>query len=150
MAHAPVNHPLRPLYRVLSALIGLYVLLFGVVGVVETRGGDAFAQDATVVLGLRTNLAFSVLSIVAGLTVLAGVAVGRNVDQFINKWGGYAFLTVGILALALLRTDANYLNFSMATCIVSFVIGMALLAAGLYGKAGTVQDAAAEEAFRHS
>ena len=30
MAHNPVNHPLRPLYRVLGGLSGLYVLLFGV------------------------------------------------------------------------------------------------------------------------
>jgi hypothetical protein len=149
MAHEPVNHPLRPVYRALAGLTGLYVLVFGIIGVVRTGGGDVFAREDTVVLGLRTNAGFSIISVVAGIVILAGVAVGRNMDRFVNKWGGYAFLGVGMVALALLRTDANYLNFSMTTCIVSFVIGMVLLTAGLYGKLGTAQDAAAEGAFRH-
>jgi hypothetical protein len=149
MAHEPINHPLRPVYRAFAALTGLYVLLFGIIGFVQTSDGDAFARDATVVLGLRTNPSFSIISLVAGFVILAGVAVGRNVDKFINTWGGYAFLGVGMVALALLGTDANYLNFSMTTCIVSFVIGMVLLTAGLYGKVGTAREAAAEDAFRH-
>jgi hypothetical protein len=37
----------------------------------------------------------------------------------------------------------------MTTCIVSFVIGMVLLTAGLYGKVGTAREAAAEDVFRH-
>jgi hypothetical protein len=51
--------------------------------------------------------------------------------------------------LTLLRTDANLLNFAMANCIVSFVIGMALLHAGLYGKTGPQELADAEERLRH-
>jgi hypothetical protein len=58
-------------------------------------------------------------------------------------------MLVGMAMLALLETDANFLNFSVATCVVSFVIGIALLTAGLYGKVGTVDAARAEEAFRH-
>jgi predicted PurR-regulated permease PerM len=34
MAHTPVNHPLRPFYRVLSGLVGLYVVLFGILGLI--------------------------------------------------------------------------------------------------------------------
>jgi hypothetical protein len=43
----------------------------------------------------------------------------------------------------------NVLNFSMATCIVSFAIGMVLFSAGLYGKVGSLEAAATEEALRH-
>ena len=32
MAHFPVNHPLRPLYRTLAGLVGAYLLVFGIVG----------------------------------------------------------------------------------------------------------------------
>jgi hypothetical protein len=147
--HTPVNHPLRPLYRVIGGLAGLYVLLFGIVGLIETRGTELFGNPSTYALGLKTNMAFSLLSIVAGIIILAGTLIGRNIDQKINYYGGFAFMGIGMLMLALLQTDANFLNFSVATCVVSFVIGLALLIAGLYGKVGSVEDARAEEAFRH-
>jgi len=149
MSHIPVNHHLRPVYRVLAALVGIYVLVFGVLGFVETNGTSAFDRANVTALGLRTNLAFSIASVVAGAVILLAVFVGRNLDVMVNLWGGVAFLVAGIAMLALLRTDANVLNFSMATCVVSFVIGMVLLAAGLYGKSGSVDAAKAEEVLRH-
>jgi hypothetical protein len=149
MSHIPVNHHLRPVYRVLAALAGLYVLLFGVLGFLETRGTSAFDRGSMTVLGLRTNLAFSIASIVAGAVILLAAFVGRNVDYFLNLVGGIAFLVAGMAMMTLLQTDANVLNFSMATCIVSFVIGMVLFSAGLYGRTGSVDAARAEEALRH-
>lgn len=136
MAHTPVNHPLRPLYRILAGLAGLYVLLFGIVGVAKTSGTDPFDRPAEYALGLRTNLAFAVISIVAGLVIIGVTALGRNIDYKVNQVAGYAFVVMGFLMLTLLQTDGNILNFSVATCIVSFVIGMALLTAGLYSKIG--------------
>jgi hypothetical protein len=137
MSHIPVNHPLRPLYRVLAALVGLFVLFFGVVGFVQTIGGGLFDRGDVTVVGLRTNLAFSLLSVVAGVVVLLAVFFGRNVDRFVNLWGGQAFMVVGLAMLALFSTDLNVLNFSMSTVIVSFVIGMVLFSAGLYGRTVT-------------
>jgi len=150
MAHVPVNHHLRPIYRILAGLTGLYVLVFGIVGAVESAGSDPFDRGDIVALGLRTNLAFSILSIVSGLVVLGGAVVGRNIDQFINYWGGFLFLIVPTVMLLLLRTDGNILNFSMTTVIVSYVIGIVLLAAGLYGKIGTEEDERKAELYRFS
>jgi uncharacterized protein DUF4383 len=149
MAHIPINHPLRPVYRALAGLAGLYVLLFGIIGFAQTRGLELFAQqDLPWVLGLRTNPAFSYLSIVAGIVLLGGVVVGGNVHRSVNLAGGLVFLVAGIAMMTLLQTDANIFGFSMVNCIVSFVIGIVLLAAGLYGKVGTPDRAQAEEAFR--
>lgn len=149
MAHLPVNHPARPFYRVLSAAAGLYVLVFGVVGAVETRDLSWFDRSDTWAMGLQTNPAFSVLSIVAGVVLFGGALYGRNVDHFLNLAGGGVFLVAGIAMLALLRTDANLLNFAIANCIVSFVIGLVLLTAGLYGKTGPRELAEAEDKLRH-
>jgi Domain of unknown function (DUF4383) len=149
MAHIPVNHHLRPLYRVLAAICGIYVLLFGVVGFVQTSGSPAFDQGDAVALGLQTNLAFSLLSIVVGAIVVLCVVLGRNLDFYSDLVFGAVFLLVGMAELALMRTDANVLNFSMATCIVSFIVGLVLFTAGLYGRVGTAAAAAAEEALRH-
>ena len=151
MAHTPINHPLRGFYRFLSALAGLYVLVFGVVAFTKTKGDPLFAQDNLVwALGLRSNLAFAILSIIAGAIILVAALLGRNIDHFVFLWGGGGFMIVGILMLLLLESDSNFLGFSMSNCIVSFIIGTILLTAGLYTKSGTVEQAAAEDALRHS
>jgi hypothetical protein len=149
MAHLPVNHPARPFLRVLAAVIGLYVLTFGIVGVIETRGLDFFDRGDTWVLGLQTNPAFSILSIAVGAVLVGGAAYGRNVDHFINMYGGIVFLVAGIAMMAVLHTDLNVLNFSMTNCVVSFLIGLVLLDAGLYGKTGPPALAEAEHRLRH-
>jgi hypothetical protein len=150
MSHIPVNHHLRPLYRGLATLAGIFVLLFGVVGLVQSAGGAPFGtQDAVQVFGLRTNLAFSVLSIIAGLILAGAAMLGRNLDHVVNIWAGVGFMVVGMLMLGLLHTDANFLAFSMPDVIVSFVIGIVVFAAGLYGKTGTAEEQAAEEAWAH-
>jgi hypothetical protein len=135
MSHIPVNHPMRTFYRFLAALAGLYVLIFGIVAFAETRGNAAFSQsNLSWALGLRSNSGFAIISIVAGAIVLVCAVIGRNVDQFVNLAGGILFMLVGVGMLLLLRTNANFLGFSMANCIVSSIIGTVLFAAGLYGK----------------
>ncbi len=137
LSHLPVNHPLRPLYRVLSGLVGAYSLVFGIVGFAQTRGTGIFAQtNLPWVLGLRANPAFAVLSIVVGGLLLLAAFVGRNVDSVVNLFGGLGFMVVGIAELALLQTNVNVLGFTVTTCIVSFVFGSVLFTAGLYGRSG--------------
>ena len=148
MAHIPVNHPYGPFYRVMAGLAGAYVLAFGVVGLIRTWGDPVFSREDVYALGLRTNLAFSVLSIVVGAVVLGGAVVGGMAAHWINMVGGAVFLFAGLAMLALMQTDANFLNFSVATCDVSFVIGLVMLTTGLYNKVGPPEVAEAEESFR--
>jgi hypothetical protein len=148
MAHAfPINHPLRPTFRALGGLTGLYLTGFGVLGVLDTSGDEFFAQNDSTALWQGTNLGYSVIAIVAGLIVLIGVAIGRNVDIAINKLFGYAFMALSLAALAVERTDANYLNFTIPTVIVAMVVGLVLTTAAMYGKVGTDEDA---KAARHA
>lgn len=140
-SHFPVNHPLRPTYRALGGLTGLYLVIFGILGAIETSGDDFFAQGDATALWQGTNLGHSVISIAVGLILLIGTAVGRNVDAAVNKAIGYGLAALGLAALAVLRTDANYLNFTMATVIVTMVSGLVLLLAAMYGKVGTEEQA---------
>jgi hypothetical protein len=150
MAHIPVNHPLRRLYKTLTAFAGLFILVFGIVGLIKTHGTPLFSQDNLPrVFGLRTNLAFAILSIAGGIVMLAAVIVGRNLDHYMEIAAGGVFILVGLVELVLLQTSANFLGFSMVNCVVSFILGMVVFAAGLYGKTGTEEDIAAEEAYRH-
>ena len=69
--------------------------------------------------------------------MLGGAVIGGNVAHWINLIGAVVFLVAGMAMMILLQTDLNFLGFTMATCIVSFVIGLVLFTAGLYGKTGT-------------
>ncbi|BCB80042.1 hypothetical protein GCM10022251_07800 [Phytohabitans flavus] len=148
MAHIPINHPLRPLWRTFAGLIGLYILAFGILGVVQTAGEPLFAQDGKWVLGLRTNLAFAIVSIIWGAVLAIGAVVGGNIEHMLNLGAGLVFIVVGLTMMVLLRTDANFLNFSMSTVIVSFVFGLFALTAGFYDKVGSSEDVEAEARFR--
>src|SRR5947199_4127774 len=114
LIHLPVNHPLRNLYRAVAALVGAGVLLFGIVGYTRTRGTALFAQEHLPwVLGLRTNLAFALLSVLSGAVLVVCAVIGRNLDFRINLLGGLLFMVIGMLMLGLLRTDVNFLGFSI-------------------------------------
>ena len=67
-------------------------------------------------LGLRANPGFAVISIVAGAIILVCAMIGRNIDRYVNVVGGLFFMVVGMGMLLLMRTDANFLGFSMANC----------------------------------
>ena len=148
-SHLPKNHPLRSFYRFLAFLAGAYIITFGIVGIAVSSGHGAFARDDVHALGLRTNLAFSILSVLIGVVVIGVVVVGRNIDRNVNIVLGPGFMLVGLLMLTVMRTSANILNFDMATCIVSFVIGLIFSTSALYGEVASAERAAREEAFRH-
>jgi hypothetical protein len=148
MSHMPVNHRLQPFYRTLALLAGLFVFVFGIVGVVRTAGSPLFHRGGDNVFGIKINMAFAVISVIVGAIVVGAAFYGRNVDRFVNLWAGVIFMLAGLLMLCLLQTSANFLNFRLTTCVVSFLIGAVLFSAGLYGRTGPPHVEAHEEHFR--
>ena len=130
MAHTPVNHPLRPIYRALGALTGVYLILFGVVGIIVNLDEGLFGNDGGLVLGQQANMFWSIVSILIGVIVLAATVIGRNSDVEVDKYFGWGLLVVGSYELAVLRTDANFLDFSVTTVIVTYLLCLVLIIAG--------------------
>jgi hypothetical protein len=148
MAHNPVNHPLRPLYRALSAVAGAYLVLFGIVGLFVTPGNGLFGQPDDRVLGQGANLFWSIISLILGVIVLIAVVVGRNLDVEVDKYLGWALLVVGSYELAFNRTDANILKFSVGTVVVTYLVGLVLILAGLYVKTAPSETSGAPRQVR--
>ena len=148
MAHNPVNHPLRPLYRALSAAAGAYLVLFGIFGLIVTPGNGLFGQPDDRVLGQGANLFWSIISLILGAVVLAAVVIGRNLDVEVNKYLGWGLLVLGSYELASIRTDANFLKFSVATVVVTYLIGLVLILAGLYAKTAPPENTGASRQVR--
>jgi hypothetical protein len=150
MGHNPVNHPLRPIYRALGGLTGLYFVIFGVVGLIVTRGGGLFADDPDRVFGQGSNLAWSIGTIVIGAVVLISTAVGRNLDVAVDKYVGWGLLGVGTFELAVSRTDVNVLNFTISTVVVTYLAGLVLIMVSFYSKVVAPQDAGEPRQVRES
>ena len=143
MAHYPINHHLRQPYRFLTAGSGLYLTLFGVLGVASTWGDPFFHRGSDWVLGLRTNPAAAWLSTVAGLIVLVAALLGGNLHHRVNLVLGWGVIGVAMVLMTTIQTDANVLNVSMVNVIVLTLLGLLVLVGGLYGKVGSA------EASRH-
>jgi hypothetical protein len=136
---------MRPLYRVLAGLGGLYLVVFGIMGLLRTGSDGFFAKSTPHTIGQGTNLAWSIVCIVLGAVVLIATAIGRNLDVAANSYVGWALLGVGTVMLALLRTQANLFNFSVTTVIVTYIVGLVLVMASLYSKVSHDTGAAARD-----
>jgi uncharacterized membrane protein HdeD (DUF308 family) len=142
MAHTPINHPLRPLYRALAAIAGIYLIVLGVVGFIV--GGDGHR-----VLGQGASLLWCVVSLLLGVVVLGATVMGRNLDAKVDQYVGWALVVISVYELATNRTDANFLDFTVSTVVVTMIVGLVLITAGLYTKVGSEEDAHAEQVAAH-
>ncbi|WP_250003447.1 DUF4383 domain-containing protein [Actinoplanes sp. M2I2] len=148
MAHTPVNHPLRPLYRGVTFLTGAYLVVFGVIGLIQTSGESFTGATDVRVLGQGANLLWSILALVVGAIVLATAALGRNLDVEANKYLGWGLLVIGSYELAVNRTDANFFGFTIATVVVTYLVGLLLITAGLYLKVAPQSQSGAPRQVR--
>ncbi|MFI6337992.1 DUF4383 domain-containing protein [Streptomyces sp. NPDC050535] len=133
--HLPVDHRLSTFYRIGAGLMGLVLLAFGILGLIDKVG--FFDTRGDQVAGLSTNGALSVLSICAGLLLFAGMVIGGNFASTLNMVLGVAFILSGFVNLALLDTGSNFLAFRIQNVLFSFVVGVLLMFFGMYGRVGS-------------
>lgn len=130
--HLPIDHRLSKIYRVGAGVMGLLLLVFGILGLIDRIG--FFDTGGDTVAGLNTNGALSVLSIVVGVILFVGMVIGGNFASTLNIVLGALFLLSGFVNLALLRTEENFLAFKIQNVLFSFVVGLMLLVFGMYGR----------------
>jgi hypothetical protein len=130
MFHFPVNHPLGGFYRGVAVLTAAAMVIYP--------------------LALGESGAFTVVMAVLAAVVLLGVFLGRGRYHYVNEFAGGALILLGIAGLLVLHSDFNYLGLSVSSCVVLFVLGSALLTAGMYTKTGSEEQARAEDAYRHA
>jgi hypothetical protein len=145
MAHYPVNHRLRGLYRGLAALAGLFLVAYGVVGLIAASRAGFFGHGGYWALGLRTNPAQSWLALACGIVVTAAAVLGENLHHRVNMLAGWTLIVLAIVLMCTMRTDANVLNFSIVNVVVFITLGLVILCAALYGKVESDPDRAAAE-----
>ncbi|WP_159767106.1 DUF4383 domain-containing protein [Streptomyces sp. HM190] len=133
--HLPVDHRLSRVYRFGAGLMGLFLVTFGILGLIDRIGW--FDTGGDQVAGLNTNGTLSVLSIAVGLLLLVGMVIGGNFASTLNMTLGVLFVLSGFGNLALLDTDSNFLAFRIQNVLFSFVVGILLMTFGMYGRVGS-------------
>lgn len=142
----PEDSPRRAPLRAAAFLLALVLVGFGILSLLAGNGFTE--QHGEKVLGMGTNGALGVLSIVVGLFVIGGLVVGGNTDAYVNTLAGIVFMAAGLASLSFMRTSFNYLAFDMWNVIFSFVVGMVLFSAGLYGRVSESPGAASAPGAR--
>ncbi|MFJ8075137.1 DUF4383 domain-containing protein [Streptomyces sp. NPDC096176] len=130
--HLPMDHRLSRFYRVGAGLMGLVLVAFGVLGLINRIG--FFDTRGDTVAGLNTNGALSVLSIAVGLLLFVGMVIGGNIASTLNMVLGILFILSGFVNLALLDRSFNPLAFRIQNVMFSFVVGVMLMFFGMYGR----------------
>ncbi|UUU34262.1 DUF4383 domain-containing protein [Streptomyces sp. CA-210063] len=133
--HLPVDHRLSRVYRFGAGLMGLFLLVFGILGLIDKVGW--FDTRGDEVAGLSTNGTLSVLSVAVGLLLLVGMVIGGNFASTLNMTLGILFILSGFGNMALLDTDSNFLAFRIQNVLFSFVVGILLMTFGMYGRVGS-------------
>lgn len=133
--HLPVDHRLNRVYRFGAGLMGLFLVAFGILGLIDKVGW--FDTHGDQVAGLNTNGTLSVLSIAVGLLLLVGMVIGGNFASTLNMTLGVLFILSGFGNMALLDTDSNFLAFRIQNVLFSFVVGVLLMTFGMYGRVGS-------------
>ncbi|MEP6695601.1 MAG: DUF4383 domain-containing protein [Pseudonocardiales bacterium] len=131
----PLDSPLGAIYRGGGFLCGVVLVVFGGAGFL--KGVPFYGVHGESVLGLHTNGLLSLLSVIFGVVLIGAAAVSGNLAATVNTVVGIVLLLSGLGNLALIRTDLNFLAFRMSNIIFSFVVGLALLIVGLYGRVST-------------
>lgn len=133
--HLPVDHRLNTVYRIGAGLIGTFLVVFGILGLINRIG--FFDTGGNSVAGLNTNGTLSVLSICVGALLLVGMVIGGNVASTLNMVLGVLFLLNGFLFLGLLDSTSNFLAFKIQNVFFSFIVGLLLMTFGMYGRVGS-------------
>ncbi|MEY9965392.1 hypothetical protein ABIA33_003434 [Streptacidiphilus sp. MAP12-16] len=131
----PVDHRLGQVYRYSAGGIGIFLLVFGILGFTNNVG--FFSTHGDKIAAMTSNGLLSLLSVLFGLLLIAGAVRGGNFASTLNMSVGVLFILSGFVNLALLGGKHNFLAFHMQNVMFSFAVGLLLMTFGMYGRVTT-------------
>lgn len=126
------EHPVDVVHRISAAALGVLLAAFAAGGFAS--GPPLFSTQGPSVLGMVTNGALSVLSVVAAVVLVAAAVLGGRLASTMATAMGVLFLLSGIVHLGLINTQFNVLAFRLSNVFFSLGAGMLLTFLGLYGR----------------
>lgn len=128
----PGPHRIHTVHRVAAAVLGTFLVVFGVLGLLA--GPTLLSTEGAFVMGLTTNGLLSLISLIVGAVLLVAAVRGGPAASTILIVTGAGFLVSGLVNMFVLGTSMNMLAFSLANVVFSLVVGCFLLILGAYGR----------------
>lgn len=128
----PGPHPVHTVHRVGAGAIGVFLVVFGIVGLVQ--GVPMTGTEGTAVMGLYANGLLAAASVVVGAVLAASATRGGSLASTVSIVVGALFLVSGIGNSLLLGTAMNMLAFRLPNIMFSLAVGVVLLALGSFGR----------------
>jgi uncharacterized protein DUF4383 len=128
----PGPNPVHTVHRVSAAIVGGFLLVFGILGL--SRGLALLAPPGSVVMGLTTNGLLSIVSVVVGVALVGAAVRGGPTASTVSVVVGTGFLVSGLVNVFLLTSPMNMLAFTLPNVLFSFAVGGVLLVLGAYGR----------------
>ncbi|MEY9214673.1 hypothetical protein NI17_018630 [Thermobifida halotolerans] len=128
----PTERRLSNVYRFGAGLTGAALVVFGLL---NAAGRTVFLTDGgEVVPGVSTAEATGFLAVALGSLLVGGAVVGGTFASSLSIVLGAVFVLGGLVSLVLLDTPYNLLALRLPNVISGFVVGVALLTSGMYGR----------------
>lgn len=128
---SPGAHPVQLVHRIGSTVLGVGLIGFGFLGLLDM---PTFFGPGGRTMGMGSNGALAVLSVLVGALLLLAAARGGRASSTVSIVVGALFLLSGFVHLAILDTAANLLGFGLPNVFFSFAAGLLLLTLGAYGR----------------
>ena len=125
-------HYVHRVHRIGGALLAAGLVIFGVLGLADMP--TFFSTRGPMVMGMGSNGALAVLSVVVGLVLAVASVRGGPAASTTSLVVGILFLASGFVHLAILDTAANVLAFRLPNVFFSFAAGVVLTSLGAYGR----------------
>jgi Domain of unknown function (DUF4383) len=126
------NNRIHTVHRVSIAALGVFLLIFGVLGLTERL--EFLSSQGAIIMGLSSNGLLATISVLVAVVLIVAAARGGPTASSVGIVLGVLFLLSGLANLFVLGTEANMLGFRLSNVIFSLVIGMMLLFLGAYGR----------------
>jgi hypothetical protein len=126
------HHRIHTVHRVSIAALGVFLLIFGVLGLTERL--EFLSSHGAIIMGLSTNGLLATISVLVAVVLIVAAARGGPTASSVGIVLGVLFLLSGLANLFVLGTETNMLGFRLSNVIFSLVIGMMLLFLGAYGR----------------
>jgi hypothetical protein len=115
-----------------AVAVAAVIAVFGILGF---AGGLAFfSTRGEPILGMSSNGLLSTVSVVTAVVLVAAAFQGARIASTVMIVVGVLFIVSGLLSLAVLRTELNFLAFEFSNVVFSAVAGLTLLLLGAYGR----------------
>lgn len=136
-------------HRVGAVVFALGLGTFGVLGLVNRL--DMFSTTGQQVLGLSSNGALSMISLVVAAILIASAVRGGRLASTTLVVIGAAFVLSGLVNTLVLGTPLNLLAFRIPNVVFSFIAGALLLFLGSWGRfSGGLPDDNPYQRERHA